>query len=403
MSPSQAKKSQPFMPLFFGDFLAATPFWRGEEQGLYLLLLAYQWTSGPLPLEPDRIAAAARYEPSRFLALWQTVRQKFVPTSTGLVNLKLEEHRQRSLDISTGYSEAGKKGAAKRWQGHSPATSPAINKESGHATGEAIDEANSSATDRPMAEKCYPSHPIPSHPNPSQTDTLSASAPPENAADPHARAKPTPDPEPECGGDSRETGKEPEPDPALIPLPDEDDPDFLTLKLTYPDSDRGAPSWPSVARDIASAMKRGLTWPILLKAAEGYRDLCKAKGNLGGRYVTSLNTFLTEDHWKRPWGDAAKAERLKREEAAVLDKLKARRADIRDLHDFRDPEKGESSDAYRTAQDAAWKAAQAARAQPRVFTPPVLPNTPAPKQEHSQPGVPSLKELMAGAGVKAKA
>jgi hypothetical protein len=70
---------QPYMPFFFGDFLAATATWDGEEQSLYILLLAYQWSSGPLPAEPSRIAKMCRYDRKRFDQLWQTVSSQRPP------------------------------------------------------------------------------------------------------------------------------------------------------------------------------------------------------------------------------------------------------------------------------------------------------------------------------------
>jgi uncharacterized protein YdaU (DUF1376 family) len=112
--------SQPFMPLFFGDFLASTPTWDGEERGLYLLLLAYQWSAGPLPTDTKRLAKMTGYDHDKFQVLWlNVVRSKFEETATGLVNARLEDHRLKSLAISKKRAEVGKAGAAKRWQADS--------------------------------------------------------------------------------------------------------------------------------------------------------------------------------------------------------------------------------------------------------------------------------------------
>lgn len=109
--------SQPFMPLFFGDFLASTPTWDGEERALYLLLLAYQWSAGPLPDDTRRLARMAGYDHDKFECLWlNVVRSKFVVTDEGLVNPRLEDHRQKALAISKKRAELGKAGAARRWQ-----------------------------------------------------------------------------------------------------------------------------------------------------------------------------------------------------------------------------------------------------------------------------------------------
>jgi uncharacterized protein YdaU (DUF1376 family) len=100
------------MPFFFGDFLAATATWDGEEQSLYMLLLAYQWSSGPLPSDPARIAKMCRYERKRFDVLWGTVSAKFALTAKGWINDRLELHRERAKEISNKRAAAGAKGGS---------------------------------------------------------------------------------------------------------------------------------------------------------------------------------------------------------------------------------------------------------------------------------------------------
>lgn len=108
--------TQPFLPLFFGDLLAATPTWKGEERALYVLLLSYQWTAGPLPSDPKKIAKMCQYDTKTFMRLWETVGKKFVETEDGLVNTRLEEHRVKAKAIAQKRATAGANGAAKRWQ-----------------------------------------------------------------------------------------------------------------------------------------------------------------------------------------------------------------------------------------------------------------------------------------------
>lgn len=103
---------QPFLPLFFGDLLASTATWEGEERALYILLLAYQWTAGPIPQDPKRIARMCQYESKEFMRLWKTVGQKFVEHGDGLINVRLEEHRQKAKEISAKRALAGAKGGA---------------------------------------------------------------------------------------------------------------------------------------------------------------------------------------------------------------------------------------------------------------------------------------------------
>jgi uncharacterized protein YdaU (DUF1376 family) len=105
--------TQPFLPLFFGDLLAATPTWEGEERALYVVLLAYQWSAGPIPNDPKKIAKMCQYDVKNFLALWKTVGQKFVEHGDGLINVRLEEHRLKAKEISDKRAKAGAKGGAK--------------------------------------------------------------------------------------------------------------------------------------------------------------------------------------------------------------------------------------------------------------------------------------------------
>jgi uncharacterized protein YdaU (DUF1376 family) len=108
--------TQPFLPLFFGDFLASTAEWSGEERALYLLALSYQWSMGSLPVDPKRLAKLVDYERRSFDASWDTVSKKFVERDGRLYNLRLEQHRQKSLEVSNKRAIAGANGAAKRWQ-----------------------------------------------------------------------------------------------------------------------------------------------------------------------------------------------------------------------------------------------------------------------------------------------
>lgn len=111
-------KQQPYMPFFFGDFLAATARWKGEEQSLYMLLLAHQWAGGPLPECTRELAEMCRYEQKTFDKHWLKVVTKFRLTSEGWVNARLEEHRDRAKEISAKRANAGAKGGATAKQPH---------------------------------------------------------------------------------------------------------------------------------------------------------------------------------------------------------------------------------------------------------------------------------------------
>lgn len=137
-----------FLPLFFGDFLASTAEWEGEERALYLLLLGYQWSRGSIPGEPRRICKLAGWDAGLFDRCWPTVSAKFPDVDGRRANARLEEHRARSKQISEKRAIAGAKGGA---------TTQAKAKQLPNET-----EANASGL------LGHPSHPIPSQSDPEE-------------------------------------------------------------------------------------------------------------------------------------------------------------------------------------------------------------------------------------------
>lgn len=101
---------EPFLPLFFGDFLASTAEWEGEERALYLLLLGYQWSLGSLPVESRRVCKLVGWDWQLFERCWSTVGSKFEANAGRLLNQRLEQHRARSHQISEKRAAAGSVG-----------------------------------------------------------------------------------------------------------------------------------------------------------------------------------------------------------------------------------------------------------------------------------------------------
>lgn len=175
------KSKQPFLPLFFGDLLAATPRWKGPQRSLYILLLAYQWFDGPIPNSPSEIADMCGYPLDEFEKLWAIVGRKFVPCEGGLMNLRCEEHRIKAERISKKRATAGKKGGqttkAKLQQ-----TGKQIGRQTERQTEQQKGEQTGQQTKSDLLPSLlgHPSHPIPSHPNPSQgvEDDAEEDAPP---------------------------------------------------------------------------------------------------------------------------------------------------------------------------------------------------------------------------------
>lgn len=165
------KPKDPFLPLYFGDFLSATTEWTGEQQALYLLLLAYQWANKSLPGDPVNIAIVARYERVHFASLWPIMESKFELRDGRRRNERLEIHREKSQIIGSLRSETGRIGAEARWQAHrervANASGSGGKRIKRHGKKHAVATKNDS--------KMMPSDPIRSDPIPTSSQDLRSS------------------------------------------------------------------------------------------------------------------------------------------------------------------------------------------------------------------------------------
>jgi uncharacterized protein YdaU (DUF1376 family) len=166
------KRQQPFMPLFVGDFLAATADWDGEAASLYMTLLGYQWTldSNSLPTDPASICKLVRWDRELFDRFWPDVSHKFVRRGNRLVNERLEAHRVRAFEISKKRAEVGSKGG-KQTSSKRVANHEANGKQNGSNHVAIADplldglpqQTNSKTQSKPGSKKA-PSNPIQSNP-----------------------------------------------------------------------------------------------------------------------------------------------------------------------------------------------------------------------------------------------
>ena len=113
-------RSDTWMPFYVGDYLSATGRLTTEQHGAYLLILLDYWKNGPPPNDDAVLAALARMSP----AAWRKAKPAligFFEVRDGLlIQKRVEKERERTTEITEERSKAGKIGAAKRWQGHTP-------------------------------------------------------------------------------------------------------------------------------------------------------------------------------------------------------------------------------------------------------------------------------------------
>ena len=101
-----------YMPLYVRDFLTSTFGWSAEERGHYLTLLMVQWDRGTLPAGLEDLE---RLSPG-VGTCWVALECKFPVCDDGARrNQRLEQHKERSLELKAARSDAGKMGNASRW------------------------------------------------------------------------------------------------------------------------------------------------------------------------------------------------------------------------------------------------------------------------------------------------
>jgi len=107
----------PAFQLYAGEFLVDTASWTLAEMGLYCRLLYSEWANGPLPTDKLRLARIGGCEYRMFSKCWQQVSSKFVHTEdgTGLINLRLEETREKQRQYREKQRQKGKRRAEQRW------------------------------------------------------------------------------------------------------------------------------------------------------------------------------------------------------------------------------------------------------------------------------------------------
>jgi uncharacterized protein YdaU (DUF1376 family) len=130
------KKSDVWMPVFIGDYLADTGHLNATEHGAYLLLLFHYWRNGPLRDDDDELSTIARVDRREWDKVGRKVRRFFAVGDDGLLHQKrLDAERERAGNISAKRSAA----SAERWNRAKPSSQD--------ANGDAIASPNASDLD----------------------------------------------------------------------------------------------------------------------------------------------------------------------------------------------------------------------------------------------------------------
>lgn len=104
-----------WMPLYIGDYLAATTHLSATESGGYLHLLMHQWKNGKLPDNSESLRRIARIEIDAWSNAWAMLESFFDHAQGFPVQMRLEEIRAEWLHKKESATEKAEKAAAARW------------------------------------------------------------------------------------------------------------------------------------------------------------------------------------------------------------------------------------------------------------------------------------------------
>ena len=110
-----SEKADIWMPLYIGDYLAATQHLTTEESGAYLHLLMHAWKEGPLPVNEELLRRITRMDRKRWTATWALLSPFFQRTESGFVQKRLETERVAPGEQKDRRSQHGRAGANARW------------------------------------------------------------------------------------------------------------------------------------------------------------------------------------------------------------------------------------------------------------------------------------------------
>ncbi|MFC0410992.1 YdaU family protein [Roseomonas elaeocarpi] len=141
-------KSDAWMPLYIGDYLADTMHLTAQEHGAYLLLLMHYWRNGPLPDDARMLSGIAKVERREWEREVGPVLRRFFTAEGGFLRQKrLDAERERANGVSGKRSKAAdarwnKVREAKQEQSTSNANAPA-NASSVHMPGTSQSQSQS--------------------------------------------------------------------------------------------------------------------------------------------------------------------------------------------------------------------------------------------------------------------
>lgn len=105
--------SEPYLPLYVGDYLKDTGHLTTEQHGAYVLLLMRMWSAGGI-LSPDegRLARLAGVSVKKWRPIWSVLSEFFIVAENGISHKRVAEELQKAEALRIKRSAAGAKGGA---------------------------------------------------------------------------------------------------------------------------------------------------------------------------------------------------------------------------------------------------------------------------------------------------
>lgn len=115
-----------WMPLYIGDYLAATAHLDALESGAYLHLLMHQWKNEKLPADSDGLRRIAKVDKDAWSNAWVLLEPFFDHAKGFPVQLRLEEIREEWKGKQLKAQEKAKAAAEARWHKDAPSITQAM-------------------------------------------------------------------------------------------------------------------------------------------------------------------------------------------------------------------------------------------------------------------------------------
>jgi uncharacterized protein YdaU (DUF1376 family) len=127
-SEKNVQKTDVWMPIYIGDYLADTQRLTTEQHGAYLLLLFDYWRNGPLPNDDAVLAQITRLKQSAWRKQRSAIICFFTSQGERLIHCRVEAERVKAGDNQARRTAKAKTAADARWRrdGDAPSNAPSM-------------------------------------------------------------------------------------------------------------------------------------------------------------------------------------------------------------------------------------------------------------------------------------